>query len=67
MDLVLTTRYLPLGFHTSMEMGFAMAAPPAAEREGKEEPRGGFSFQTISLPYLIQDLRKRGEMVLLGG
>jgi hypothetical protein len=50
-----------------MEMGFAMAAPPAAEREGKEEPRGGFSFQTISLPYLIQDLRKRGEMVLLGG
>ena len=30
MDLVLTTRYLPLGFHTSMEMGFAMAALPAA-------------------------------------
>jgi hypothetical protein len=30
MDLVLTTRYLPLGFHTWMEMGFAMAAP--AER-----------------------------------
>jgi len=43
MDLVLTTRYLPLGFHTSMGMGFAMAAP-AAEREGRKQ-RG--AFQTI--------------------
>lgn len=37
MGLVLTTRYLPLGFHTSMEMGFAMAAPAAA----CPDPEGG--------------------------
>uniref|UniRef100_A0A0A9E638 Uncharacterized protein n=1 Tax=Arundo donax TaxID=35708 RepID=A0A0A9E638_ARUDO len=28
MDLVLTTRYLPLGFHTSIDIGFAIVQFP---------------------------------------
>jgi hypothetical protein len=36
MDLVLTTRYFPLGFHTSIDIGFAMAkAEIAAARRDK--------------------------------
>jgi len=33
MDLVLTTRYLPLGFQTSMDIGFAMAKAGAGNKK----------------------------------
>jgi hypothetical protein len=35
MDFVLTTRYLPLGFHTSIDIGFAIAK--AVARSSKED------------------------------
>jgi hypothetical protein len=35
MDFVLTTRYLPLGFHTSIDIGLAIAK--AGARSSKEE------------------------------
>jgi hypothetical protein len=63
MDLVLTTRYLPLGFHTSMEMGFAMAALPRSSRSVRKSDlaysaalmNDGLAWPDWALPYRMNE------------